>query len=49
MSKKVKEINIVQGNSKDLEISPVYTHLSLAKPKIKDNKNIVIPNNKKNK
>ena len=46
-----KEIKIVPGDGKDLEISNVYKHLSIAKPKVdkKKDKNIVIPKEKKNK
>ena len=33
-----KKIEIVSGNGKELEISDVSTHLSIAKPKIKDDK-----------
>ena len=46
-----KKIEIVSGNGKDLNISDVSTHLSIAKPKIKDDaekkKEIVIPQVKK--
>lgn len=45
-----KKIEIVSGDGKDLEISPVFEHLSIAKPKIKDDKDkkkgIVIPKGK---
>ena len=46
-----KEIKIVSGDGKDLEISKVYEHLPIEKPKINDktNKNIVIPKEKKDK
>ncbi len=44
-----KEIKIVNGDGKDLDISPVYEHLNSAKPKMKkDKKEIVIPEEKKN-
>lgn len=51
MSDKPKKIEIVNGDGNDLEISPVYKHLSIAKPKTKDEKkkNIVIPEEKKKK
>lgn len=51
MSDEPKKIEIVNGNGKDLEISPVYKHLSIAKPKTKEEKkkNIVIPEEKKTK
>ncbi len=44
-----KNIEIVSGNAEDLDISPVYTHISASKPKTdkKTNKKIVIPNEKK--
>ena len=51
MSEEPKKIEIVSGNGKDLNISDVSTHLSIAKPKIKDaddkKKEIVIPQVKK--
>ena len=46
-----KEIEVVNGNGKDLEISPVREHLSAMKPKSKEEKNkkeIVIPKVEKN-
>ena len=50
MSEEPKKIEVVSGNGKELEISDVSTHLSIAKPKVKnDNKKqeIVIPKVKK--
>ena len=50
MSEEPKKIEVVSGNGKDLEISGVSTHLSIAKPKIKDEdekQEIVIPQVKK--
>ena len=51
MSEEPKKIEVVPGNGKELEISNVSTHLSIAKPKIKDDDNkkqeIVIPQVKK--
>ena len=55
-----KKIEIVSGDGKNLDISDVSTHLTIAKPKFRDaddkKKEIVIPqvkkkndNNKKNK
>jgi len=46
-----KQIEIVNGDGKDLNISPVYEHLNAAKPKSieKKDKNIVIPKEKKDK
>lgn len=50
MSEEPKKIEVISGNGKELEISDVSTHLSIAKPKIKysDNKKqeIVIPKSK---
>lgn len=45
-----KKIEIVSGDGKELEISPVYEHLKIAKPKTKEsekNTKIVIPEEKK--
>lgn len=44
-----KPIEIVNGDGKDLEISPVYRHLSIGKPKTKNEnkKEIIIPKEKK--
>ena len=44
-----KKIEIVPGNGKDLQISPVETHIPISKPKIKEDndKKIVIPGEKK--
>ena len=44
-----KDIKIISGNADDLDISPVYTHIPVSKPKTdkKTNKKIVIPNEKK--
>lgn len=51
MSEEPKKIEVVSGNGKKLEISDVSTHLSIAKPKIKDDddkkQEIVIPQVKK--
>lgn len=50
MDEEPKKIEVVSGNGKDLEISKVSTHLSIAKPKIKDEdekQEIVIPQAKK--
>lgn len=44
MSENNNKIEIVQGNGKDLDISKVSEHLSISKPKKKENKeDIVIP------
>jgi hypothetical protein len=45
-----KKIEVVNGDGNDLEISPVYDHLNIAKPKTNDekkSKNIIIPKEKK--
>ena len=43
-----KKIEIVSGDGKGLDISPVYNHIDIEKPKNeKEKKNIIIPNNKK--
>lgn len=51
MSEEPKKIEVVSGDGKDLEISNVSTHLSIAKPKIKNDddkkQEIVIPQAKK--
>lgn len=41
-SKKSPAIEVVTGNG-GLDISPVYDHLEIEKPKEKENKNILIP------
>ena len=49
MSDTPKQIKIVSGDGKELNISPVYEHLSIGKPKTKEEKKkeIVIPKEKK--
>ena len=48
MEKDNKKIEIVTGNGKDLNISPVYDHIDIQKPKEeKEKKKIIIPNDKK--
>lgn len=48
MSDENKEIRVVTGDSSDLDISPVYEHLDVSRPKSKIEKNkIVIPKVKK--
>lgn len=44
-----KEIEVVSGDGSNLDISPVYEHINVAKPKNRDKKpkNIVIPGQKK--
>lgn len=46
-TKSKKEIEIISGNGKDLNISPVYDHIDIEKPNIKkEKKKIIIPKNK---
>ena len=44
-----KEIEVVSGDGSNLDISPVYEHIKVAKPQNRDKKpkNIVIPGQKK--
>lgn len=51
IEKNKEKIKIVNGNGSNLDISPVYTHISKVKPKNKDSnpKNIVVPNSKESK
>jgi len=50
MSKNKKEIQVVAGNGKNLEISPVYDHIKINKPTSREKKkDIVIPKSNKNK
>lgn len=44
-----KEIEVINGDSSDLDISPVYNHINATRPKNKDKKpqNIIIPGQKK--
>ena len=43
--RKPKKIEIVKGNSKDLNISNVKDSLIIEKPEEKQNQNIIIPEN----
>ncbi len=47
--KNKKSIEVVNGDGSNLDISPVYEHISAAKPKGKDKnpKNIIVPEEKK--
>lgn len=45
--KEQKEIEIVTGNG-DLNISPVYNHIEVEKPRPKDTREIIIPEVKEN-
>lgn len=48
MEKDSKKIEIVSGNVKDLNISDVYNHIDIEKPKDeKEKKKIIIPKGKK--
>lgn len=44
-----KNIQIISGDGKNLDISPVYDHLDIANPEEETNtkKNIIIPKEKK--
>lgn len=43
-----KDIKIISGDGKDLDISPVYDHIDIEKPKEdKEKKKIIIPDEKK--
>ena len=43
-----KDIEVVPGDGTDLDISPVYDHIDIEKPKDeKEKKKIIIPDNKK--
>lgn len=43
-----KEIEVITGNGKDLNISPVYDHIDIEKPKEKNKKKkVIIPEKKK--
>ena len=45
---KDKNIKIVPGDGKDLDISPVYDHIDIEKPKEnQEKKKIIIPDEKK--
>lgn len=48
-SKTPKQIEVVSGDGNELNISPVYEHLSIGKPKTKEEKKkeIIIPKEKK--
>ena len=48
-NKEEKKIEIVSGDGKDLNISPVYEHLEIEKPKKEKKEDIVIPKVKKDK
>ncbi len=49
MSEEKKDIEIVSGDGTDLNISPVYDNLNIAKPEEDTNtkKNVIIPEVKK--
>ncbi len=49
MSNDEKNIEVVSGNGEDLNISPVYDNLDIAKPNEDTNtkKNVIIPDVKK--
>ena len=43
----VAEIEVINGNGSEIDVSPVFEHLNVSKPKTKDesqkNKKIIIP------
>ena len=44
MSEEQKNIEVISGDGSELNISPVYDHISAGKPSIEDKKkNIIIP------
>ncbi|MFR8104331.1 MAG: hypothetical protein ACLU8F_04530 [Clostridia bacterium] len=43
MADEKKKLEIISGDSSNLEISPVYDHLNVAKPKLKERKGIIVP------
>ncbi len=47
----IKDIEIITGNGKGLDISPAYDHIKMDKPTPTSNKNnkIVVPKSKNNK
>ncbi len=46
--KEQKKIEVISGDGKNLNISPVYDHIDIERPKEKkENKKIVIPKEKK--
>ncbi len=49
MEETPKKIEIVNGDGKELEISEVYEHLKIARPKTKEEKGrkIIVPEEKK--
>ena len=51
MNKDKKDIEIIDGNGSNLEISEVYDHLNSGKPKCNDKKpkNVVVPKSYSNR
>lgn len=49
MANEPKKIEIVSGDGKQLDISPVYEHLNVVKPKTNEDKKkkIIVPKEKK--
>lgn len=43
-----KKIEVVTGDGENLNISPVYGHLEVEKPRPKENRQIIIPETKEN-
>ena len=44
-----KEIRVVSGNPKDLDIPPVYDHIEIQKPTNEKKKHIIVPEEKEKK
>ena len=50
MSEEKKEIKVVTGDGKNLDISPVYDHIKVSKPTSREKKrDVVIPKSNKEK
>ena len=50
MSDNKKDIKIIVGDKKDLDISPVYDHVKINQPNSREKKkNVVIPKSNKDK
>ena len=43
-----KEITVISGDGKNLNISPVYEHIEVEKPRPKDTREVIIPEVKDN-
>lgn len=47
LKKEQKDIKIITGTGEDLDISPVYDHIKMDKPKKDTNKKIIVPKKSK--